>query len=324
MQTVNAKDEGLRVLVVDDEPSNVSLIEKILSTAGLKSDGVTSGAEALKKISENDYDAILLDVMMPEMDGYEVCRRLKQNDATRLIPIIIVTALTEKQDRINGIEAGCDDFLSKPFDRLELIARVKALGKSKRLNDDLERAASVVMSLARAVEAKDDTTGRHCDRLIGLSRRFGEYLGLNPDDIKTLERASVMHDVGKIGMPDWILLKPDSLSIAEWDVMKKHPEIGENICRPLTSLRDVCPIIRSHHECWNGSGYPDGLKEEGIPYLARVFQILDAYEALVTERPYKKAYSKEEALQTLKYETQKGHWDPSLMEKFIDFISSRS
>lgn len=314
-------EDPLNVLVIDDNKSTLTLITKILKIEGLTPIAVESGEEALRTVNEKPVDVILLDVMMPKMDGFEVCSRIKDNESTRLIPIIIVTALNEREDKLKGIEAGCDDFISKPIDKVELVTRIRALGKTKRLNDDLEKAESVLMSLARAVEAKDDTTGTHCDRLISLSEDFGKFLNLSNADIKVLKRVSVLHDVGKIGMPDTILLKPDKLTDKEWDVMRKHPLIGEEICKPLRSLRAACPIIRSHHERWNGTGYPDRLKKEGIPYLARVFQILDAYDALTTERPYKRAFSKDEALKLLQEETEKGLWDPEIMKKFIEFIS---
>ena len=310
----------LKVLVVDDEKANLALIEKILQINEFEGVCVSSGEEALKSLTDDSFDVVLLDVMMPKMDGFEVCQRIKENEATRLIPVIIVTALNEMDDKIKGFEAGCDDFLSKPIDKTELIARIRASGRVKRLNDELERAETVVMSLARAVEAKDDTTGDHCDRLIGITRNFGEYLKLSSDDLYILEHVSVLHDVGKIGMPDSILLKPGKLTPEEWEIMRKHPEVGEKICEPLRSLRDICPIIRTHHERWNGSGYPDGLKGEEIPYLARVFQIADAFDALTTKRPYKEAFSTEEALKILKDETTRDLWDPELISRFIEYI----
>ncbi|MBI4126057.1 MAG: response regulator, partial [Deltaproteobacteria bacterium] len=258
MQPFN--DEPLNILVIDDDPTNLLVIEKTLTPHGCRITSVRSGQEGLDVVTSNPPDIILLDVMMPEMDGFEVCQKLKSQAATRLIPVVLITALQERQDRIAGIEAGADDFISKPIERMELIARVKALGKVKRLNDDLDHAEDVVMSFARAVEAKDGTTGDHCDRLIRLCTAFGKSLGLSAVELKTLERASVLHDVGKIGIPDTVLLKPGKLTPDEWVEMRRHPIIGETICKPLRSLRDVLPLVRHHHEKWNGTGYPDGLK----------------------------------------------------------------
>ncbi|MFH0799946.1 MAG: HD domain-containing phosphohydrolase [Pseudomonadota bacterium] len=312
--------EPLTILAVDDDTTNLLVIEKMLTPHGCVVERAISGQEAIDKIWKKLPDVILLDVMMPGMDGFEVCRRLKGSETTRLVPIVIVTALQERDDRIKGIQAGCDDFISKPIDRLELIARVHALGQVKRLNDDLDHAESVVLSLARAVEAKDTTTGDHCDRLIRLSQQFGKFLDLDEKSIRSLERASILHDVGKIGIPDSILLKPGKLTEDEWEIMRTHPVVGEEICFPLRSLSDVTPIIRHHHERWNGMGYPDGIVGDSIPYLARVFQIIDAFDAMSTERPYKNAFSFDETIRTLKEETENGYWDPELMKRFIEFI----
>ena len=298
-------ERPLEVLAVDDDATNLLVIEKMLTPHSCKVLKATSGQEALDQVWKGLPDVILLDVMMPGMSGFEVCKKLKSSESTRLVPIIIVTALQEKEDRIKGIQAGCDDFISKPIDRLELLARVHALGQVKRLNDDLDHAEAVVLSLARAVEAKDHTTGDHCDRLIRLNNAFGKHLGLEDKEISTLERASIVHDVGKIGVPDSILLKPGKLTEDEWEIMRQHPILGEEICHPLRSLADVCPI-------W-----------DSIAFLARVFQIIDAFDAMSSERPYKSAFSLEKTIKTLRDETSKGYWDPELMKKFIEFIEKK-
>jgi len=315
-------DPPLNILIVDDDTTNLRVMEKMLTPYGCIVDTATSGKEALEKVNKKLPDVILLDIMMPGMDGFEVCQRLKASQTTRLVPIIIVTALQEKKDKIKGIQSGCDDFISKPIDRLELIARVHALGRVKRLNDELEYAESVVLSLARAVEAKDTTTQDHCDRLMKLTAAFGRHLGLNERQLYALERASILHDVGKIGIPDKILLKPSKLTEKEWEIMKTHPVLGEEICHPLRSLSDVCPIIRHHHEKWDGTGYPDGLVGESIPYLARIFQIIDAFDAMMSERPYKKPFTFEETIRLLEEEAKNGFRDPELTKKFIEFIKA--
>lgn len=313
-------DRPLEVLVVDDDLANLAMVRKILEPCGVIVRTEPSGEKALQSIAGRLPDVVLLDVVMPGLTGYEVCKKIKDDETTRLVPVVIVTALAEKQDRLLGIEVGCDDFLIKPFDRAELIARVHALGKAKRANDELELAESVVLTLARAVEAKDPTTGDHCDRLVRLTGIFARHLSLDLHTQRILARASVLHDVGKIGVPDHILLKPGKLTLSEWEVMRCHPAKGEEICRPLRSLAEVNPIIRHHHERWNGSGYPDGLAGEAIPYLARVFQIVDAFDAMTTRRPYKPACEVEESLRLLKAETEKGLWDPALMKSFLECI----
>ncbi len=326
MAPINLKqpetEDAVNVLVVDDDRTNLAVIEKMLVSQGFKVKLVASGKEALDSVKDHLPDVILLDVMMPGMDGFEVCKRLKSSEETRLIPIIIVTALREREDKIKGFESGCDEFISKPIDRLELIARVKALAKVKRLNDELEHAEAIVLSLARAVEAKDQTTADHCDSLIRLTDDFGKFLGLSEKERRILMRASILHDVGKIAIPDLILMKPGKLTEGEWEVMRTHPVVGEEICHPLRSLKDVCPVIRHHHERWNGTGYPDGLVGESIPYLARVFQLVDAYDAMMRIRPYKRAFTLEETIAMLTEETQKGLWDPKLIEKFLKFLEA--
>lgn len=281
-----------------------------------------SGPNALETVLISNPDLILLDVMMPGMDGFEVCRRLKQDEQTRLTPIVFVTALDDRRARLKGIEAGGDDFLTKPFDQLELSARVKSLVRQKRLNEDLDHAEQVLFSIARTVESRDPNTGDHCERLVEQGRAFGEFLGLTRTEIRDLTWGGYLHDIGKVGIPDSILLKPGRFEPEEWAIMQQHVLIGEKICQPLRTMRGVVPIIRHHHERWDGSGYPDGLIGDAIPYLAQVFQIIDIYDALTSERPYKKAFSPEEAIAIIEEETQKGWRNPELVQQFKAFIQT--
>ncbi len=209
-------------------------------------------------------DLVILDVMMPDLNGFQTCEKIKANPETYLIPVILITALSDKQDRIEGIKAGADDFLTRPVDRTELLARVRSLLKLKLRTDELERAESVLFTLARSIEGKDPYTHGHCERLAEYSASLGEHLKLSEDQIIALRRAGVVHDIGKIAIPDAIILKPTSLSPDEWKLMREHPVVGERICAPLKSFRSVLPIIRHHHEKFDGSGYPDGLA--GKPY----------------------------------------------------------
>lgn len=318
------ESEKPKVLVVDDHPASRMTAVALLSVEGYEVYEAESGPEALKSVGETDPDLILLDVMMPGMDGFEVCRRLKQDEQTRLIPVIFITALNDRRARIKGIEAGGDDFLTKPFDHLELSARVKSLIRQKRLNEDLDHAAQVLFSLARAVESRDPNTGDHCERLVILSKAFGEYLKLSRSEIKDLIWGSYLHDIGKIGIPDAILLKKGPLTPEEREIMNQHVLIGEQICKPLRTMRGVLPIIRSHHERWDGSGYPEGLKGNNIPYIAQVFQIIDIYDALTSERPYKQPLTPEAALEIIAEETRKGWRNPELIQKFTEFIRSQN
>jgi putative two-component system response regulator len=310
------------VLVADDHAANRELLDELLTTQGYKVITVPDGAAALEESNKAQADLVILDVMMPHMSGFEVCKKIKSNAETCLTPVILITALSGKQDRIEGIKAGADDFLTRPVDRTELLARVQSLLKLKLRTDELERAESVLFSLARSIESKDPYTHGHCERLSEYSSRLGIQLGLPDDHITALRRAGVVHDVGKVAVPDAILLKRGKLTEEEWAIMRQHSEVGEKICAPLRSFRLVLPIIRHHHEKCDGSGYPDGLRGDAIPITARVLQIADVFDALTTERPYKKALPARDALQIMKEEVAKGWWDPQVFDQFERLVSS--
>lgn len=315
--------EPPKVLVVDDHTTSRMTAVALLSLEGYAVIEADSGYKAVEIVKQQQPDLILLDVMMPGMDGFEVCQLLKHDEDTRLIPIIFITALNDRRSRIQGIEVGADDFLSKPFDRVELVARVKSLVRQKRLNEDLDHAEKALFSIARAVESRDPNTGNHCERLVKLGQAFGEYLNLPRYQIRDLVWGGYLHDIGKVGIPDAVLLKQGNFTPEEWEIMKQHVLIGETICQPLRSMQGVIPIIRHHHERWDGSGYPDQLKGDEIPYIAQIFQVIDIYDALTSERPYKKALTKEEALSIMFNETESGWRNPKLMEQFAEFILSR-
>jgi putative two-component system response regulator len=310
------------ILVADDQAANRELLDELLTTQGFRVVTVPDGAAAVEELTRTQVDLVLLDVMMPHLNGFEVCQKIKSNPETYLIPVVLVTALSDKKDRIEGIGAGADDFLTRPVDRAELLARVGSLLKLKYRTDELERAESVLFTLARSIEGKDPCTHGHCERLSNYSARLGEHLGLVEDQIVALHRAGVVHDVGKVAVPDAILLKPGKLSEQEWKLMREHPLVGERICAPLKSFRLVLPVIRHHHEKLDGSGYPDGLRGDAIPITAKILQIVDVYDALTTERPYKQAFSITDALQTMKEEVAKGWWDPHIFEEFQQLMKS--
>ena len=308
------------ILVADDQVANRELLTELLAAQGFKIITAADGSDALDQLRRVPTDLVLLDVMMPKMTGFEVCEKIKANPDTYLIPVILVTGLSDKENRIEGIRVGADDFLTRPVDRTELLARVTSLLKLKYRTDELERAESVLFTLARSIEGKDPYTHGHCERLAEYSAALAQHIGLPEDQVTALRRAGVVHDVGKIAIPDAIILKPASLSPDEWKLVREHPVIGERICAPLKSFRSVLPIIRHHHEKLDGSGYPDGLKGDQTPIAARVLQIVDVYDALTTIRPYKPAFSITDALQTMKTEVAKGWWDPKIFDEFERFI----
>ncbi len=316
------QDSGGTILVADDSEPNREILSEFLQRENYAVELAENGEQALTRLRNGHVDLALLDVMMPRVTGFDVCSAIKSNPETRLIPVVLVTGLTKTQDRVRGIECGADDFLSKPVVREELLARVRSLLRLKQFTDELENAETVLFSLALSIEAKDPYTGGHCERLSKYSVALAKRLGLKEDLCIALRRAGVIHDIGKLAVPEHILLKPGPLTPEEWAVMKQHPVLGERICSPLKSFRHVLPIIRHHHEKLDGSGYPDGLQGEQIPLTARVLTTVDIYDALTTERPYRKALSPEEAFATLRQEVARGWWDRSLIEELEGLLST--
>jgi putative two-component system response regulator len=257
---------------------------------------------------------------MPGMSGFEVCRRIKAAPETRLTPVVLITGLSETEDRIKGINAGADDFLSKPIDINELLARTRSLLRLKQYTDELENAEAVLFSLAHSIEARDPYTRGHCERLSEMSARLGEKLKLPEEEIKALRRAGIVHDIGKVVVPDAILLKPEPLSPDDMEVMRKHPVVGEKICKPMRTFRLVLPIIRHHHEHHDGSGYPDGLRGAEIPVTASILQLVDVYDALTTDRPYRHASAPADALAIMDAESARGWWNHDLLAAFREMM----
>jgi putative two-component system response regulator len=311
------------ILVVDDIPMNGDLLKEMLASRGYRTIAVENAAAAEAEIRREAPDLILLDVVMPGKSGYELCRELKEDSKTRLIPIVMITGLTDREDRLKGIEAGADDFLIKPISPEELFARVSSLLKLKEFTDELETADSVLCTLGLSVEARDPYTEGHCERLAQNATDLGRFLGIEEESVVALRRGGYLHDLGKIAVPDEILKKGSDLTPAEWAIMKQHPVTGETICRPLRSLRLVLPIIRHHHEHSDGSGYPDGLREAEIPLLPRILQVVDIYDALRTARPYKPALAHEHAAVTMRNEARSGLWDGELVAEFFGMLDKR-
>ena len=305
------------MLVVDDIVGNINLLKDLLEPDGYDVVSAPDGSAALAMVATARPDVVLCDIRMPEKDGFDVCRALKTDPATRLIPVVLMTAISEPDDRVRAIEAGADDFLAKPFDRTELTARVRSLTRLKRFTDDLDSAETVLRSLAQMIELRDVYTMGHCERLAAYATLLGTELQLAEDDLMALQRGGYFHDIGKIGIPDAILLKPSALTSDEYERMKEHTVIGDRLCGQLRTLSGVRSIVRSHHERLDGSGYPDGLRGEDVPLLAQIIGIVDVFDAITTARPYKPALPPHDACEQLRQEARRGWRDGGMVDVFV-------
>jgi putative two-component system response regulator len=310
------------VLVVDDEDINRALLERLLKQQGYQVIAVSSGAEALARLSGIHPDLILLDVQMPGANGFEICARLKERSDTRLIPVALVTGLNSREHKIKGLKAGADDFIGKPFDPEELQARVASLVRLKQYTDDLDSTEGILRSLALMIEARDQYTDGHCERLSHYAVLLGTALGHSADDLAALDRGGYLHDIGKIGIPDAVLLKPSALTPDEFELMKQHPVIGDRLCGELRSLRLVREIVRQHHERLDGSGYPDGLRGDEVSVLAQIVSTVDLYDAVTSARPYRPALPPEYAFAELRDEAARGLRGVEMVEAFIELAHS--
>lgn len=304
------------VLVVDDLEANLTALVAVLRLEGYNVRSAANGRQALDQVHRDPPDVIVSDVRMPLVDGFELCRRLKGAPETCLIPIILLTGATEPQDRLRAIEAGANDFLTKPIDQTELKARVRSLMQVKHVTDELDSAEAVLRSLALMIEVRDAYTEGHCQRLSRYAVEMGSLLGLPDEDLEALGRGGYFHDIGKIALPDAILLKPGVLTREEFERVKEHPVVGDRLCGDLRTLQRVRSIVRHHHERRDGSGYPDGLKGDEIPLLAQIIGVVDVYDAMTTDRPYRTARSSDEALEELTREVNLGWRRADLVEAF--------
>ncbi|MBN1835581.1 MAG: response regulator [Spirochaetales bacterium] len=313
--------EQPRVLVVDDDRRNVRLISSYLLTEEYEVLPAYSGEEAMSLLGNTEIDLVLLDIMMPGVDGYQVCKRIKSRDATRMVPVVLLTALDDTQAKLQGIECGADDFVTKPANREELLARARALIRVRGMNKNLTSIENALFALASAVEAKDNYTLGHTQRVANLAVAVGRRLGLREKEIFALRIGGILHDVGKIGISEEILNKPGKLDEREWEIMRSHPEIGYRICLPLkATLGLALDVVRHHHEKLDGSSYPDGLSGDQISMAARILCVADIYDALVTARPYRPAMPKARALEILHEEVQAGKLDPAAVAELADLV----
>jgi len=309
-----------RILLVDDLPQNLEILSGLLEPEGYTLELAQDGEQAVEMALKNPPDLILMDVSMPRLSGFEACRTLKADERTHLGPLVLITALSAREDRIQGIAAGCDDFLAKPVDFEELLARTRSLLKQKELLDELENAENVLVSLANALEAKDPYTREHSKRVAGYAEELGGAVGLSGGDRRNLRRAGLLHDIGKIGISLDYLHKKGPLTTEEYAAVKRHPEISHEICRPLRTMAPLLALIRGHHERLDGRGYPDGLKGDEVPLVLRCLTIADIYDALITDRAYREAYTREKALEIMRQEASVGMWDARLIDTFAEVV----
>jgi putative two-component system response regulator len=308
------------ILVVEDEPHIREVLSGLLGALGYRLLMAASAEQALDTVNVVSPDLVLTDVHLGAMSGIELCARLKADPRYELMPVVILTAVGDLEARVAGLAAGADDFFTKPVEFVELRTRLAALLRVKILLGQLERAEAVITTLALTIEARDPYTLGHCDRLSRYAVALGEALGLDREMVRALRLGGYLHDLGKIAVPDGILLKPGPLDPIEQERIRAHPGAGSDLVLGLRSMELVRPIMRHHHEKWDGSGYPDGLKGEAIPLGARIISVVDVFDALHTERPYKAALSRSEAVSLLIRETDAGYWDPKVVETFLEIL----
>jgi putative two-component system response regulator len=312
------------VLVVDDLLANLELMEAVFQKAGYTVYLALSADNAIDIFKSDPVDIAIVDVMMPGTNGFELCKNLKILTDKFFFPVILLTALNDKKSKITGLECGADDFISKPFDVVELLTKVKSLLKVKELHEELDHSENIIFSLIVAMEANDYYTKGHSTRVGDLAKEFGSFLGFPEKELEILKKAGILHDIGKIGFSEKILRKPAELTEEEKEIVRKHPLIGESICRPLLSMQSVLPAIRSHHERWDGNGYPDMLRGDDIPLMARILAILDSYDAMASIRPYRDKREMDYVLSVIEREQYDGQWDPELTGLFLQMVSSTS
>ena len=312
--------ESPSILVVDDVKSNLELMEAVFIKEGFRVYTALRADAAIDLFISQSIDLAVLDVMMPGVDGFELCARLKDISGRRFFPVILLTALTDRQSKIKGIASGADDFITKPFDNSELMMKIKSLLKLKRLNEELDHSENIILTLAVAMEARDPYTKGHSTRVSKLSVDFVSFLGLPETDRKEMKKAGILHDIGKICLSESLLRKPGPLTREEVEMIKTHSVLGEDLCRPLVSMKKILPSIRHHHERWDGGGFPDGIGGEEIPLMARILAIVDSFDAMVSVRPYRDRRSVAVTLDTMKSEQCDGQWDAELLGYFLDMM----
>jgi putative two-component system response regulator len=305
-----------RVLVAERTEAAARQLAEYLEAVGHTVLIATDGEAALRSIRKDDPEIAILDVEIPRLNAFQLCERVKSHPSTRNIPVVMLVSPTAQDEKIRALEVGVEDFICRPVNKLELLARVKSLVKVKRLNDQVETTENVIFGMARLLEEKVSSVKSDKGRLSENAVMLGRALGLLEEDLENLRKGALLHDIGKIAVREEILLKRGSLSDEEYNEIKLHPEVGERLCGPLRCADQLLPIIRHHQERWDGKGYPDGLKGEQIPLLARILAIADAYDAMLSPRPYRPALTPAEAQERLRAGAGT-QWDPHLIETFL-------
>lgn len=318
----DTEHERLRVLLVDDDHLCTAQLRALLEQDRLEVHGCVSAEAGVEAARRSPPDVLLLGLELPGITGFDALELLRADPRTRHLPVVVISARDDARTRAAAFAAGADCFLAKPLSQDEVRAAVLSLGGRGRLLRDQEEASSVLDALARILDLRVPGSRAHMQRSAKVARRFGEWLGLSADECLALDRAGWLHDVGKIALPASILNKPGPLDPAEHRIMRRHPQLGERICARLRSLGDVLPVIRHHHEHWDGSGYPDKLVGEEVPFLTRAFQVADVFDALRSKRAYKAAMPEDVALATLEEEARRGLWDPALTADFCAAVRS--
>jgi putative two-component system response regulator len=303
------------ILVVDDSDLDQRTLRSLLESEGYRVLTAVCAAQTFEILESELVDLVVLE--MSVMGGTESCRRIRGDHRTELVPVLMLSRLQGVEHEIAGVGSGADGFIARPYHPEVLRTRVRSMLRHKATVDRLEESETILLAMAQAVEQRDNNTAGHCERLAALGVAMGMAMELPSQHLLALHRGGYLHDIGKIGMPDAVLFKRGPLSEAEWRTMRTHTTKGEEICRPMKCLAPVLPIIRSHHERWDGTGYPDGLSGNGIPLLARVLQFADIYDALTATRSYKEAMTSADALRLMQEETDRGWHDPELMRLFL-------
>ena len=315
---------GVNILIADDDKDYRELYSDLLRSEGFQTFCAKDGAQALAVLHHERIDLALVDVMMPKMDGMSVCREVKNNPETRLVPILLVTGWASDRGLLTGIESGADAYLKKPIDNIELITRVRALIEKKRFTDDLENTERVLLSFTEIAEAKNPYTAGHGYRVSQSALRLATHIGLSSEEREWVRRGALLHDIGKVGVPDKILNKPGPLNAEERIILNSHTYVGERICAPLASCRLLLQIVRNHHERLDGSGYPDGLWGRQISIMTRVVSLADVYDGLTTDRPYHPSFSHRQAIFQIRREAKQGSWDLGIVDVLAEWPSPPS